>query len=112
MTITPIQLFDPQLLTTDLRRLYQAPLSSIAVVVKYLEIHNTGSEPVDVTINMVPRGGEPSLANQLYSKPVAGKQSVTVSSAINYNLGYSASIYASAGVDAVISIHGSGTLVT
>lgn len=107
MARLPVQLFNPQLLPIDAVNLYTAP-NGTTTVVQYLEVHNTSATPVTVTVYMTPSGELPGLANQLFSRAIAGKQSVKITSAINYTLPSGASVQAVADVADVVSIHGAG----
>lgn len=108
MATTTKKLFNPALISLVAKAYYQTPDPSISTVLKSVTLHNTTSLPVLVTVYLVPSGDEPSALNEIFSRAIAGKDSIKVTSAINEVLEAGDTLNAIASTDGAVAIHGSG----
>lgn len=108
MTTKTKKLFNPELIGVVTKAYYQTPDPSISTVLKSVTLHNTTSVPVLVTVYLVPAGEVPGPLNEIFSRSIAGKDSIKVASAINEVLEAGDTLNAIASTADAVAIHASG----
>ena len=113
MTVTPVQLCQPTLLTGSAATLYTAPASVKASIIKDMSVCNTDSVPRTFTIHLIPSGGTASVTNMLIdARQLAAGETQTVFEALGKTLLAGGFVQALASTTSVINIQGSVAEVT
>lgn len=105
------RLFDPVLVDDTVQILYQVPEFTKAVI-KSVNILNTSEKPVSITLYVVPKGGEAGIAEQVYIKTIAAKETKPVFELTRMTLEAGDTLRAVATISDSLTVHGSGAEIT
>lgn len=108
MSNTPINLFNPKLITLEPSTFYESKPYGVTTFVTKLGLHNTSDLPVKVSIYIVPNNEQPMPQHQVFCKKIAGNDSFNVISAVGSALANGTKLMAMADVENVVTFHGAG----